>query len=165
MSNQNEVQTQIRNLLHKRNSINSENNDKQTKENEYSLNLLRNINMNPVIDNRFTNRAAICSNRKYPGETPVKDLEPTLKMIIIKELSVEKLDGNDWKMFAHKIGINESDIEEWKSLKLQYPMARVLSFWSSRSDATTRLLHRHLNSPCFNYSSLAKRIENFYDVI
>ena len=123
------------------------------------------MNMVPVNDTRFSNRASICSNRKYPGDTPVRDLEPTLKMIIIKELSVEKLDGNDWRMFAHKIGISEQEIDEWKSLKLQYPMARVLSFWSSRPDATTRLLHRHLNASCFNYASLAKRIENFYDVI
>ncbi len=52
--------------------------------------------------NRFSSRASICSNRKLPGETPVKDLEPTLKMIIIKELSVDKLDGNDWRMFAKR---------------------------------------------------------------
>lgn len=73
--------------------------------------------------------------------------------------------GNDWKMFARRIGINENEVKEWETLKLQYPMARVLSFWSSRSDATVRLLHRHLNAPCFNYSVLAKRIENFYDVL
>jgi hypothetical protein len=42
---------------------------------------------------KYTNRASICSIRKFPGETPVKDLEPTLKMIIIKELSMEKNDG------------------------------------------------------------------------
>lgn len=158
------VQTQIRNLLNKRNSISSDSSDKA---NEYTLNLLRNINNTAPtsVESRFTNRASICSNRKYPGETPVKDLEPTLKMIIIKELSVDKVDGNDWKMFARKIGISENEIEEWKSLKLQYPMARVLSFWSGRPDATARLLHRHLISSCFNYSSLAKRIENFYDVV
>jgi hypothetical protein len=52
--------------------------------------------------NRFSNRASICSNRKLPGETSVKDLEPTLKMIIIKELSVDKLDGNDWRVFAKR---------------------------------------------------------------
>lgn len=42
---------------------------------------------------KYTNRASICSMRKFPGETPVKDLEPTLKMIIIKELSRERVDG------------------------------------------------------------------------
>ena len=67
-------------------------------------------------------------------------------------------------MFARRIGMSENEIKEWTSLKLQYPMARVLSFWSSRPDATTRLLHRHLNANCFNYAALAKRIENFYDV-
>jgi hypothetical protein len=158
------MQNQIKNLLSKRNSINNEN-DKVTNDINNSLNLLKNMNLNNPVDNRFTNRASICSNRKYPGETPVKDLEPTLKMIIIKELSVEKVDGNDWRLFARKIGISDHEIDEWKKLQLQYPMARVLSFWSSRSDATTRLLHRHLNSPQFNYGSLAKRIENFYDVI
>jgi len=66
-------------------------------------------------------------------------------------------------MFARRIGISEREIKEWEALKLQYPMARVLSFWSSRSDATVRLLHKHLTAPCFNYSVLVKRIENFYD--
>lgn len=42
---------------------------------------------------KYTNRASICSMRKFPGETPVKDLEPTLKMIIIKELSRERAEG------------------------------------------------------------------------
>ena len=46
-----------------------------------------------ILENKFTNRANICSSKKFPGETSVKDLEPTLKMIIIKELSVEKVDG------------------------------------------------------------------------
>lgn len=110
-------------------------------------------------------RGSVCSSRKLPGETPVRDLEPTLKLIIIKELSIEKVDGNDWKMFALRVGMNENEIKEWIGLKLQYPMARVLSFWSSKPEATVRLLHRHLNAPCFNYGSLAKRIENFYDVI
>ena len=68
-------------------------------------------------------------------------------------------------MFAKRIGISDADINEWGTLKLQYPMARVLSFWSSKQEATTRLLHRHLNAPCFNYGVLAKRIENFYDVL
>lgn len=68
-------------------------------------------------------------------------------------------------MFAKRIGISDNEIKEWELLKLQYPMARVLSFWSSRPEATTRLLHRHLNASCFQYSVLAKRIENFYDVV
>jgi hypothetical protein len=92
----------------------------------------------------------------------VKELEPTLKMIIIKELSAEKVDGNDWRMFARRIDMNESDITEWAKLKLQYPMARVMSFWSSRPEASVRLLHRHLNA--LNFGFLAKRIENFYQV-
>jgi hypothetical protein len=49
------------------------------------------------LENKFANRANICSNRKFPGETFVKDLEPTLKMIIIKELSAEKVDGKNVK--------------------------------------------------------------------
>ncbi|CAF0737625.1 unnamed protein product [Brachionus calyciflorus] len=116
-------------------------------------------------DTRLTNRGSVCSNRKLPGETSVRELEPTLKLIIIKELSVEKLDGKDWRTFALRVGITENEVKDWISLKLQYPMARVLSFWSSKPDATVRLLHRHLNAPCFNYGALAKRIENFYDVI
>lgn len=73
--------------------------------------------------------------------------------------------GNDWRIFAKRIGINENEIRDWITLKLQYPMARVLSFWSSRPEATVRHLHRHLNAPCFSYGTLAKRIENFYDVL
>ncbi len=107
-------------------------------------------------------RANVCSAKKFPGETSVRDLEPTLKMIIIKELSAEKVDGNDWRMFAKRIDMNENDIKEWSALKLQYPMARVMSFWSSRPEATVRLLHRHLNA--LNFGILAKRIENFYQV-
>jgi hypothetical protein len=68
-------------------------------------------------------------------------------------------------MFAKRVGISEKEIKEWEALKLQYPMARVLSIWSSRQNATTRILYRHLNAPGFNYSVLAKRIENFYDVL
>jgi hypothetical protein len=68
-------------------------------------------------------------------------------------------------MFARRIGIIESEINEWISLKLQYPMARVLSFWSLKNEATARLLHRYLIGNGFNYFILAKRIENFYDVL
>lgn len=50
--------------------------------------------MNDASMNGRTSRGSVCSKRKLPGETPLKDLDPTLKMIIIKELSVEKLDGN-----------------------------------------------------------------------
>lgn len=41
-----------------------------------------------------SSRGSVCSKRKLPGETPVRELDPTLKMIIIKELSAEKVDGN-----------------------------------------------------------------------
>jgi len=114
--------------------------------------------------NRFSDRDSVCSKRKLPGETPVKDLERTLKMVIIKELSTERVNENDWKLFAKRIGISEHEINDWISLRLQYPMARVLSVWSSNPEATVRVLHRHLLAPCFNYSILAKRIETFYDV-
>lgn len=154
-----DVHNQIRNLLNSRNSFNSNS----------LFSIVNRRTSSPMSsassESKYTNRASICSNRKFPGETPVKDLEPTLKMIIIKELSMEKLDGNDWRMFAKRIGISDSEIKEWELLKLQYPMARVLSFWSSRPEATTRLLHRHLNASCFHYMVLAKRIENFYDVV
>lgn len=54
---------------------------------------LGSLNLTSSSDYRFANRASVSSSKKFPGETPVKDLEPTLKLIIIKELSVEKLDG------------------------------------------------------------------------
>jgi hypothetical protein len=130
-------------------------------------------------------RKIASSDRKLPGETPVKNLERTLKMAIIKEMSVEKIDGgfcfanylesfkllpkinylgNDWRMFAKRIGVNDADLKEWVLLKLQFPMARVLSVWSCNAEATVRLLHCHLQAPCFKYNSLSKRIESFYDV-
>ena len=43
--------------------------------------------------NRFAERANICSSRKLSGQTLVKDMEPTLKMIVIKELSEAKANG------------------------------------------------------------------------
>jgi hypothetical protein len=42
---------------------------------------------------RSGHRGSVCSKRKLAGETPVKDLDPTLKMVIIKELSAEKIYG------------------------------------------------------------------------
>jgi hypothetical protein len=45
-------------------------------------------------------RKIASSDRKLPGETPVKDLERTLKMAIIKEISVEKIDGKICCYFA-----------------------------------------------------------------
>jgi hypothetical protein len=160
-SNNVDLKNHIKNTL-RRTSINTDTNSTYSNYSDKSMDV---NDTKSDYENRFTNRASICSKKKYPGETPVKDLEPTLKMVIIKELSIEKVDGNDWRMFAKRIGINEIEIQNWCSLKLQYPMARVLSFWSSRSEATARILHRLLSSSCFNYSALAKRIEAFYDVI
>jgi hypothetical protein len=85
----------MKNLLAKRNSSNDINSLYALVQNQ-STNFTNSISSSSLadkIENRFTSRASICSNRKFPGETPVKDLEPTLKMIIIKELSAEKVDG------------------------------------------------------------------------
>lgn len=60
---------------------------------QLNLNNIISSSSNYLYESKFANRANICSNKKLPGETCVKDLEPTLKMIIIKELSAEKLDG------------------------------------------------------------------------
>jgi hypothetical protein len=46
-----------------------------------------------INDNQFTFRSNVSSAKKLSGETPIKDLEPTLKMVIIRELSAEKSDG------------------------------------------------------------------------
>lgn len=91
----------MKNLLPKRNNSNDINSLYALVQNQ-SANLTNSIsipNLPNKIENRFTNRASICSNRKFPGETPVKDLEPTLKMIIIKELSAEKVDGKFLSIF------------------------------------------------------------------
>jgi hypothetical protein len=68
------------------------------KQNEQLLLLDKIENTN---DNQFALRSNVCSAKKLPGNTPVKDLEPTLKMVIIRELSIEKLDGLNfpWKFF------------------------------------------------------------------
>ena len=94
-------QNQIKNLLAKRNNPNDINslyalvqNQQPVNQNSLSSVTANGPSLANKIENRFTNRASICSNRKFPGETPVKDLEPTLKMIIIKELSAEKVDGS-----------------------------------------------------------------------
>ena len=85
----------MKTLLAKRNSSNDINSLYALVQNQSTnfTNSISSSNLADKIENRFTSRASICSNRKFPGETPVKDLEPTLKMIIIKELSAEKVDG------------------------------------------------------------------------
>lgn len=57
-------------------------------------------------------RGSVCSKRKLAGETPVKDLDPTLKMIIIKELSAEKVDGK----FNFKLNFSTKPLFKWLKL-------------------------------------------------
>ena len=94
-----------------KNIINGQVNDQTTSMNTDDLsNLINSFNFPIINDNTNSNiksnsntistnnskivdRGSISSKKKLPGETPVKDLEKTLKMIIIKELSVEKVDG------------------------------------------------------------------------
>jgi hypothetical protein len=180
--NSNKIADELANLINSFNFPKNEDNTNTVKANSDNNTKSSNENNNSYNKNSIIERSTVSSKKKLPGETPVRDLEKTLKMIIIKELSVEKVDGmltfqnfkiyylfiileNDWKMFAKRVGMSDADIKEWISLRLQFPMARVLSVWSSKPEATVRLLHRHLNAPCFNYKLLAKRIETFYDVL
>jgi len=87
----NDVQDQIRNILNNRNSLNSMNT---------LFSIVDRRTSSPISlassDTKYTSRASICSKRKFPSDTPVKNLEPTLKMIIIKELSEERVDGQSF---------------------------------------------------------------------
>lgn len=163
--NSNKIADELANLINSFNFPKNEENTNTVKANSDNNTKTSNENNNSYDKNSIIERCTVSSKKKLPGETPVKDLEKTLKMIIIKELSVEKVDENDWKMFAKRVGMSDADIKEWIALRLQFPMARVLSVWSSKPEATVRLLHRHLNAPCFKYTLLAKRIETFYDVL
>lgn len=68
-------------------------------------------------------------------------------------------------MFAERCGIPKETLDEWKSLKLHLPMARVLSQWCSQDKgATVRILHRHLSSPQMRCTLLAKYVADFYEI-
>ncbi len=95
--NRKDAQDHIRNILNSRNSISNMNS---------LFSIVNRRTSSPIStvssENRYTNRASICSKRKFPADTPVKNLEPTLKMIIIKELSEEKIDGKTKLNIYHK---------------------------------------------------------------
>ncbi|ELU00581.1 hypothetical protein CAPTEDRAFT_195012 [Capitella teleta] len=102
--------------------------------------------------------------RKQPGETHIRNMHRDLRMYVMKEMSTLKSSGADWRMFASRVGMEDSEIQELLALKLQCPMGRVFAVWSESSSATVRLLHRHLMSPQLRYTLLGKRVADFYHV-
>lgn len=77
--------------------MNGVSNNPTTQSNNLNSHLIQAKTMNGSNERSMSGtaggRGSVCSKRKLAGETPVKDLDPTLKMIIIKELSAEKIDG------------------------------------------------------------------------
>lgn len=102
--------------------------------------------------------------RKFPGETHLKTMHKDLRLYVMKELSVQKPSGADWRMFAERVGVEQETIEYWKSLRLEFPMGRVLAEWSESPAASVRMLHRHLMSPQLRCTILGKRVADFYEV-
>ena len=73
--------------------------------------------------------------------------------------------GADWRMLASRVNIDQDTISYWSSLRLDCPMGRVFSEWSTDNSATIHILHRHLMSPQMRCTIVAKRIADFYDVL
>ena len=124
-------------------------------------------------------------------ETSVDEMDPRLRMTIVKELSrdagvpirppsrrsfmynrqvsnysipTEQKRSFEWVELARLIGIHESDIEDWLSQTLQYPAGRVLSSWcrSSSPSPTVADLHRLMVSHELHRHDLANEIEQIY---
>jgi len=103
--------------------------------------------------------------RKLPGDTLLRDLHPDLKLYIVRELSLEKSAGADWRTLALRVGVSQANIDEWTSLKLSNTAGQVLDAWiESVPMATIRLLHRHLASPSMRCTVICKRLSDFYEV-
>lgn len=72
--------------------------------------------------------------------------------------------GSDWRMFAQRVGVPDSLIEQWQQMKVHQPMRNALGVWAASSGATVRILHRHLVSPQMRCVLLAKRVSDYYQV-
>ncbi|CAH1791263.1 unnamed protein product [Owenia fusiformis] len=103
-------------------------------------------------------------SRRLPGDTHITNIYRELKLYLMKELSLEKSSGADWRMLAQRVMIPDDTINYWVSLQMEFPMGRVFAEWGESEDATVRILHRHLQSPQMRLVLLAKRISDFYDV-
>ncbi|XP_064603786.1 uncharacterized protein LOC135469174 [Liolophura sinensis] len=101
---------------------------------------------------------------KLPAETHIRLLHPAVRESIIKDLSHFKVNGADWRMFAHRVGIADVTVNKWQCQRLARPMEEVLNEWSKSKAASVRMLHRHLLSPQLRSRVLAKRVADFYKV-
>lgn len=101
---------------------------------------------------------------RLPGETHIMNMNRDLRLLVIKELSMQKPSGSDWRMVAERVGIAAETVSYWAGLRLECPMGRVLSEWGDSQQATVRQLHRHLMSPQMRQTILAKKIADFYEV-
>ncbi|KAK7103703.1 centrosomal protein of 128 kDa-like [Littorina saxatilis] len=101
--------------------------------------------------------------RKAP-DTHIKNMQPELRQLVIQELSLYKGSGSDWRMFAQRVGVPDSLIEQWQQMKVHQPMRNALGVWAASPGATVRILHRHLVSPQMRCVLLAKRVSDYYQV-
>jgi len=101
---------------------------------------------------------------RMPGDTLIQCMYPDLLLYVMKELSVEKASGADWRMLGLRAGVHQTLIDDWYAMALCNPAGRVLEAWSKLCPATVRLLHRHLMSPPMRCTVICRRISDFYDV-
>ncbi|CAG5131322.1 unnamed protein product [Candidula unifasciata] len=102
--------------------------------------------------------------QKMAGETHIFHMHVGLRSLVIRELSQQKGNANDWRLMATRVGIPESLVQQWIKMRAPNAMALVMRVWGDSSGATVRMLHRHLVSPQMKAAILAKRISDFYQV-
>ena len=74
------------------------------------------------------------------------------------------LTGADWRLFAQRVGVPDSLLNQWQEMRVHQPMKNVLGVWAASPAATVRMLHRHLVSPQMRCILLGKRISDYYEV-
>ena len=102
--------------------------------------------------------------RKLAGDTHISMLSRELRQTIANELSVEKPNRADWRLFAERVGISMPTIEGWYADQMSNPAEAVLSVWGRSQGATVKILHRHLLSPQLRYLVAARLLADAYDV-
>ncbi|BFZ12200.1 hypothetical protein BsWGS_15238 [Bradybaena similaris] len=101
---------------------------------------------------------------KMPGETHIFQMHVGLRSLVIRELSQQRGNANDWRLMAARVGVPENLVKQWITMRAPHAMALVMRVWGDSAGATVRMLHRHLISPQMKAFILAKRISDFYQV-